>query len=139
MKFARIVFTIATIFGLIVMPPMFFLEARIGQDYPPEITHPEFYYGFVGAVAIFQLLYLMIAYDPLRYRPLMLVGVLAKLAFVTSTVVLVALRRAPVEPAMLSIVDLILAPLFVAAFIKSGTTAKTTDKAAVKTSVKSTV
>ena len=48
MKFARIVFLVAGIYGLLVVAPQYFLEARIGRDTPPAITHPEFFYGFVG-------------------------------------------------------------------------------------------
>lgn len=43
MRFARVVFMIAGIYGLIVMTPQYFLEAKTGQDFPPAITHPEFY------------------------------------------------------------------------------------------------
>src|SRR5262245_63460257 len=48
MKFARIVFLVAGIYGLLVVAPQYFLEAKIGRDTPPPITHPEFFYGFVG-------------------------------------------------------------------------------------------
>jgi hypothetical protein len=36
------------IYGLLLMFPIYGLEARIGQRPPPPITHPEYYYGFVG-------------------------------------------------------------------------------------------
>jgi len=48
MKFARVVFLVAGIYGLIVLLPQYFLEAKVGLDSPPPITHPEFYYGFIG-------------------------------------------------------------------------------------------
>ena len=119
MLFARLVFTIAAMFGLLIIPPMFFLEGRIGRDYPPEITHPEYYYGFVGAVFAWQLVYALVAWDPLRYRPLMLLGALCKLSFATATFILVALGRAPWGPAMIVSVDVILAALFIVAFRKT--------------------
>ena len=40
-SFARRVYTVAGIYGLIVMLPQYFLEDRIGRDYPPPITHPD--------------------------------------------------------------------------------------------------
>ena len=45
MKFAKIVFLVAGIYGLIVLLPLYFLEERTGRDFPPPITHPEYYYG----------------------------------------------------------------------------------------------
>lgn len=41
MKFAKRVFLAAGIYGLIVMLPFYFLENKIGCDFPPAITHPE--------------------------------------------------------------------------------------------------
>jgi hypothetical protein len=40
--------TLAGLYGLVVLLSLYLLEHRLGQDYPPSITHPEFYYGFVG-------------------------------------------------------------------------------------------
>jgi len=48
MTFARRVFTIAGIYGLLVVTPLYLLEDRIGRDQPPPITHPEFFYGFLA-------------------------------------------------------------------------------------------
>ena len=48
---------------------------RTGLDNPPPVTHPEFYYGFVGVALAFQLVFLTIASDPLKYRPLILAGI----------------------------------------------------------------
>lgn len=48
MKFAKRVFSVAGLYGVIVIVPMYFAEGRIGRDHPPAITHPEFYYGFLG-------------------------------------------------------------------------------------------
>jgi hypothetical protein len=48
MKFAKIVFLIAGIQGLLILAPLYFLERTIGRQAPPAITHPEYFYGFVG-------------------------------------------------------------------------------------------
>lgn len=116
MNFARRVFLFATAFGMLVVPPLFFLEGFLGRHFPPAITHPEFYYGFVGAVLSWQIVYLLIAFDPLRYRPLMLLGALCKGSFVVAVFTLVALGRTPAGPALVVLGDLILTPLFVWAF-----------------------
>ena len=90
MKFATWVFRIAGIYGLLVMTPQYFLEAQIGRDQPPPITHPEFFYGFVGVAVAWQLAFLVISLDPARYRLLMLPAIVEKATFAIATAVLFA-------------------------------------------------
>jgi len=78
MNFARRVFFWSGVYGLIVLLPQYFLEAKTGRDFPPAITHPEFFYGFIGVGLAWQVLFLIIAQDPVRYRPVMLCGALEK-------------------------------------------------------------
>ena len=97
MKLARWIFTAAGIYGLIVLFPNYFLEARIGHDNPPTITHVEYFYGFVGLGLMWQVVFLLIGRDPVRYRPLMLAGIGEKISFAVPAVVLYAQGRlAPV-------------------------------------------
>ena len=70
MIFARRVFLIAGIYGLLVLLPLYFMEARIGRDQPPAITHPEYFYGFLGVAVSWQVAFLVISRDPVRFRPL---------------------------------------------------------------------
>lgn len=88
MKFARITYLLAAIYGVIVLLPGFFLETRFSQATPPAVTHPEFYYGFYGSALIWQFAFYAISRDPVRYRPLMLVTVLEKAAFLIACLVL---------------------------------------------------
>jgi hypothetical protein len=44
-RFARWVFLIAGIVGVIEIVPLYFLENTIDRTQPPPITHPGFYYG----------------------------------------------------------------------------------------------
>ncbi len=53
----------------------------IGIRQPPPITHPEFYYGFVVIVLTWQIAFLIIARDPVRYLPLMPALFLEKLLY----------------------------------------------------------
>jgi hypothetical protein len=46
--FARWVFLLAGIVGVLEVAPMYFYEATLNRTQPPPITHPDFYYGFVG-------------------------------------------------------------------------------------------
>src|ERR1044071_7727466 len=74
-NFARRVFLIAGIYGLIVLLPMYLLEEKTGRDFPPPITHPEFYYGFIGVAVDWQVLFLILSRNPIRYRPMMIPSV----------------------------------------------------------------
>ena len=49
MKFAKIIFLVAGIYGVLVLAPIYFMESTIGRQTPPAITHPEYFYGFLGA------------------------------------------------------------------------------------------
>jgi hypothetical protein len=119
MKFARTVFLIAGIYGLLVMLPQYFLEGRIGRDTPPPISHPEFYYGFIGVTMAWQVLFLLISNDPLGYRAMMIPAVLEKAVFVTPIIILFLQGR--IAPLMLAPagLDLVLGILFVIAFLKT--------------------
>ena len=119
MKFAKLVFLVAGIYGLVAMLPQYFLEEKMGRDYPPPITHPEYYYGFIGVVVAWQVLFLFIARNPARYRVMMIPAILEKASFAIAVIVLFLLDR--VAPVMLvfAAIDLILGALFVAAYTKT--------------------
>ena len=112
MTFARRVFLIAGIYGLVVLAPQYFLERRIGVDQPPPITHPEYFYGFVGVALAWQLAFLIIAHDPVRYRAIMLPGIVEKVSFGAAAIALYAQGR--LAPMMLAagLGDLVFAVLF---------------------------
>jgi hypothetical protein len=115
-RFARRVFTGAAVYGLLALLPQYFLEDRLNRDFPPAITHPEHFYGFVGIALAWQFAFLVIARDPVRYRALMPVAILEKLAFGGAAVVLFALGRLAWPVLAVGIVDLVLAALFLAAW-----------------------
>ena len=48
MRFAKWVFLLAGVSGILLAVPPYFLERQTGVDYPPPVTHPEYYYGFFG-------------------------------------------------------------------------------------------
>ncbi len=122
MRFARRVFLIAGVFGVLLLPPMYFFEDLLGRRAPPPITHPEFYYGFVGVTLAWQLVYLLIAQDPVRYRPMMLLAMMAKLSFAIAVFVLLALGRVWGWMALGAIADLIFVLLFGYAYASTRTT-----------------
>jgi hypothetical protein len=124
MKFARWVFTIAGIYGVIVVLPQYFMEKRFAQDLPPALTHPEHFYGFIGVTLAWQFIYLLVGTDPIRYRPVMLIAMFAKLSFGIACIVLYLQDRlAPIVLAASS-VDLLLVILFGICFWLTGDNSK---------------
>src|ERR1051326_1675203 len=81
MKFAKLTFLIAGGYGLLALAPLYFMEQQTGRDYPPPITHPEYYYGFIGVAVAWQLAFIVMSRDPVRYRALMPVAVVEKASF----------------------------------------------------------
>jgi hypothetical protein len=79
--FAWQAITIDGVWGLLLMTPRFLTEAKTSRDYPREITHPEFYYGFMGIVLAFHVAFLVRARDPVRDRGMMILSILEKVGF----------------------------------------------------------
>lgn len=116
MNFARHVFRIAGVYGVLVLAPQYFMENKVGRDFPPPVTHPEHFYGFVGVALAWQVLFFVIAHDPVRYRLAMLPAILEKLGFGGAAVVLYAQGRLAAPVLGAGLVDLVLAALFAVAF-----------------------
>jgi hypothetical protein len=119
MRFAKIVFLIAGIYGLLVLSPIYFMEGAIGRQTPPAITHPEYFYGFLGAGLAWQFLFLVLSTDPARYRPMILPSILEKVAYGAALAVLYAQRRLPGSVLAVGSGDWIFAFLFLAAYLKT--------------------
>ncbi len=120
MKFAKYTFYAAGVYGLIALLPQYFLEARQGGDYPPAITHPAYYYGFIGVAVAWQVAFLVIGSDPRRFRPLMPAAMIEKFSFVIAAAALVAADR--IAPPLIAgaAIDCVLGILFAIAFFKTG-------------------
>ena len=116
MLFANRVFLIAAIYGLIVLVPQYFLEAKTGRDFPPAITHPEYYYGFIGVAIAWQIVFLIISRDPVRYRPIMLAAIVEKASFGFPAIALYLTGRLSGQMLVAGLLDLILGVLFIAAY-----------------------
>jgi len=119
MRFARWVFLLAGLSGIVIVAPLYFLEEQVGRDHPPPINHPEFFYGFAGVTLAWQVMFLVIASDPVRYRLAMLPAMLEKIGFVVAIFVLYANGR--VHPIWLGAasMDGTLFVLFVVAFLRT--------------------
>ena len=119
MKFAKYLFTIAGIWGILVITPLFFIFDQVGIKDPPPITHPLFYYGFAGVGLAWQFVFLVIGSNPVRFRPLMLAGILEKLGFFIPAVILHAQHRVHTSDLFISSGDALLAVLFFLAYFKT--------------------
>ncbi len=96
------------------------MEEETGRNYPPAITHPEYYYGFIGVAIAWQIVFLIIARDPHRYRPIMLAAVVEKASYGVATVILYSQGRTGLLILGSGVIDLILGILFLMAFNKTG-------------------
>jgi hypothetical protein len=118
-KFAKIVFWIAAIWGFLFITPLYFMFNLIGEKDPPPITHPAFFYGFVGVALVWQIAFAFIARDPIRFRPMMIPAILEKLVYSIPVIVLVLQKRMNPADLMFSATDLTLGALFLAAYLRT--------------------
>jgi hypothetical protein len=119
MKFAKIVFWCAGIWGILVLTPLYFMFDIIGRQDPPPITHPAFYYGFIGVGLAWQVAFLIVATNPGRFRPLMLAAMIEKFSYGTTLVILYLQHRLHASDLTFGAVDLLFGVLFVYAFLQT--------------------
>ena len=119
MKFAKIVFWLAAISGFFTITPLYFMFDLIGEKDPPPITHPAFFYGFVGVALVWQITFAIIARDPVRFRTIMIPAVLEKLVYSIPVIVLVLQKRTRPADLLFAAIDLSLGVLFVIAYLRT--------------------
>src|ERR1700712_5647255 len=86
-KISRNIFRISGIYGILILTPQLFREGAFATAGVP-LSHPEFFYGFFLFSLAFQLLFLIISTDPVKYRPAMLACFIEKGGHITSCVLL---------------------------------------------------
>jgi hypothetical protein len=119
LKFAKIVFWLAAISGFFTITPLYFMFDLIGEKDPPPITHPAFFYGFVGVALVWQITFAIIARDPVRFRAIMIPAVLEKLVYSIPVIVLVLQKRTRPADLLFAAIDLSLGVLFVIAYLRT--------------------
>jgi hypothetical protein len=119
MKFAKVLFWVAGIWGIVVIAPLYFMFDVIGRQDPPAITHPGFYYGFAGVALAWQIAFLVIARDPVRFRPMMIPSVVEKFTWTITVGVLVVQGRMHGLDLVFGGTDFLLGVLFVVAYLKT--------------------
>jgi hypothetical protein len=120
MTFAKRVFFWGGIYGLVAVGPLYFLRSLMGRLFPPAINHPEYYYGFVGSIVVWHILFLVISKDPARYRAMMPIAALEKLAFGAPVLALVLQGKTAAALVPLAVIDLIWGALYLVSYWKVG-------------------
>jgi hypothetical protein len=119
MTLARLVFAGAGIWGIAVLTPLFFLVDITGRPYAAPTDYPHFFYGFLAVALSWQLVFLVIASDPVRYRLLMLPSIVEKAGYVVAVTLLRWHGRIDDVAASTAVPDLVLGLLFVFAFLRT--------------------
>ncbi|HKQ79110.1 MAG TPA: hypothetical protein VJ810_35775 [Blastocatellia bacterium] len=119
MKFTKVIFFVAGVYGLLALAPQYFLEEKNGRDFPPAITHPEYYYGFVGVAIAWQIVFLIMSRDPARYRPIMLAAVVEKASYAIAVIILYLQGRTGALILGTGIIDLTFGALFLLAYART--------------------
>ena len=115
MRFARWVFLLAGASGVLMIAPLYFEGLLFHED--PPITRREYYYGFAGVTLAWQVMFLLIASDPVRYRPAMLPSMLEKAGFAAAVPLLYLRGDVTAKWAGFAAMDGTWLVLFVAAFL----------------------
>ena len=115
-RFAKWVFLIAALYGILVLAPQYLVESHFGLHLGAPISRPEHFYGFIGVASTWQFVFLLVASDVRRFRPLMLIGVTEKLSFALPTAALFAAGRVESSIFAVGLIDLALGTFFFVAF-----------------------
>ena len=121
MRFARVVFAIAGIWGIVVLTPFYWLVDITGRMYAPPVEYPHFFYGFFWVAIVWQIVFLMISMRPTELRLMMIPAVLEKMGFVATVLTLYGRGRIGWSDAQAAVPDLVLGICFVASFVKTRT------------------
>jgi len=119
MKFARIVFIAAGVWGIFVLTPLYFLFDVTGRAYPPPVDYPHFFYGFLSVTMAWQIAFLIIGSNPVRFRPLMIAAMFEKFSYLVTLAVLYGHARISSTAASTGFPDTVLGILFIAAYVKT--------------------
>ncbi len=119
MKFAKIVFWIAGIWGVLILCPLYFMSSSIGLKDPPAVTHLGYYFGFLNVSLAWQLAFFIIATDPVRFRPIMVASIAEKVFYTVSILALCSFRLVSKAEALAALPDFLFAALFTTAYGKT--------------------
>lgn len=119
MRFAKVVFIAAGVWGIAVLTPLYFLVDVTGRRYPPPTSYPQFFYGFLSVAMAWQIAFLVIGSNPARFRLLMIPGIIEKFGYVATVAALHARGQVSSTDAAAAVPDALLGLLFAAALVKT--------------------
>ncbi len=118
MQFARWSFALAAAWGVFMLLPLYFQEDWYVIVFPPALTHPEFFYAFITTGLTMQFIFILIAMEPLRLRPVMLAGIAVKIGFPTTYLVLYYGGRLDLVSLKYALPDFVFAALFLLSYLR---------------------
>jgi len=116
---AKLIFRVAAILDILALTPILFFPNRIGNPVPRPLTEPEYFHGFLAYALIFALLFLVIASNPIRYRPVMWIAIVQKFVYPIAIFGLLSTHRAPPAKSFYAGTEFLFALLFILALIKT--------------------
>ena len=119
MTFARTVFVVAGIWGIVVLTPFYWLVDVTGRRYDPPTAYPHFFYGFLAVALAWQIAFLVIGSNPARFRALMIPAMLEKFGYVATLGVLFGQGRIAFADEVAAVPDGLLGLLFILAFVRT--------------------
>jgi hypothetical protein len=119
MTFARVVFRVAGVWGIVVLTPLYFLVDLTGRQYAAPVDYPHFFYGFLSVAMAWQFAFLVIGSSPSRFRPFMVAGIVEKFGHVAGVAILYNAGRLSVADATAAVPDFLLGVLFIVAYAKT--------------------
>ena len=119
MRFAKTVFIVAGIWGIVVLAPFYWLVDVTGRAYDPPTAYPHFFYGFFAVALAWQIAFLVIGSNPARFRLFMIPAMIEKFGYVATLAVLYGQERIAEVDATPALPDGLLGLLFIVAFVKT--------------------
>ena len=119
MRFAKIVFRGAAVWGILVLTPLYFQYSGGPGARDASFSYPQAYFGFLGVTLAFQLVFWVIGSAPGRFRPLMIPAMIEKLGYIIPATLLFARGQIVPRQAISALPDLVLLVLFIAAYLKT--------------------
>ena len=121
MRLARIVFIGAGIWGIAVLTPLYWLVDVSGRRYAAPNDYPAFFYGFIGVAIAWQIAFLIIGSNPVRFRTMMIPAMIEKFGYVSTLAFLYGQSRISAVDVQPAIPDGLIGILFVVAFLRTRT------------------
>lgn len=123
MKFSKVVFTAAGVWGFLILTPLYFLHDTVAQARGGPVSYPE-YFGFLAITVAWQMAFLVIGSNPSRYRLMMLPAIAEKALYVVTMTALLQQGRVLPQEMLPVIPDAVLGVLFTIAARKMAVAAR---------------